>query len=320
MNRTGSSSSRVPPADTTTRRPVRSGRKPSRPRASSRMAVSNSSAGSGNRPGPLSAPVSRPVAGSRTTAPRSRSAATLARVAGCSHISVCMAGANMTGQRAVSSVVVSKSAASPCAALARRSAVAGATTTRSACRPISTCGTSWESAQTSVVAGWPESAAQVAAPTKLSESGVGMTRTWWPDSVKRRSRSQTLYAAMPAPTPRTMCAGSLPGWGSGGSAPRAGTSGLDGLCGEQLLTDLPQGHGKRLLLYVSLDQRPHVLEQTLTKLCVVSVDLPRPLRGHDDQLVLAVHNGQQLVDRRVRDAFCGGSPCHLLPSVKIHRG
>ena len=54
--------------------------------------TSTISAGSGSRPAPESAPVSRPTAGSRTTTPRSRSVATLARVAGCSHISVCIAG------------------------------------------------------------------------------------------------------------------------------------------------------------------------------------------------------------------------------------
>ena len=41
-----------------------------------------------------------------TNAPLLRSVATLACVAGCSHISVCMAGANSTGHRAVSSVLV----------------------------------------------------------------------------------------------------------------------------------------------------------------------------------------------------------------------
>ena len=71
------------------------------------------SAGSGSRPGPESGPVSRPTAGGRTTAPRRRSVATLSCVAGCSHISVCMAGTNTTGQVAVSSVAVSRSSARP---------------------------------------------------------------------------------------------------------------------------------------------------------------------------------------------------------------
>ena len=67
--------------------------------------------GGGGRAGPVSAPVSRPDAGSTTCAPRALRVATLAWVAGCNHISVCIAGANTTGQRAVSKVAVSRSSA-----------------------------------------------------------------------------------------------------------------------------------------------------------------------------------------------------------------
>ncbi len=49
--------------------------------------------------------------------------------------------------------------------------MAGATTTRSADCPIRTWGTSWTSLQTSVETGLPDSAAQVAAPTKLQRGG-----------------------------------------------------------------------------------------------------------------------------------------------------
>ncbi len=176
MNRTGSISSRVPPADTTMRRPARSAVKgPMAPRASSLVAAA--SPGSGRRPGPLSAPVSRPDAGSSTRQPRPRRRATLSWVAGCSHISVCMAGANTTGQRAISRTEVSRSSARPVAARASRSAVAGATKPKSASAPRRTCGTSWTSSHGVVVTGWPDNAAQVATPTKRSESAVGTTRT-----------------------------------------------------------------------------------------------------------------------------------------------
>src|SRR4029453_6789975 len=57
-----------------------------------------------------SAPVSRPTAGSTTIAPRARRVSTLARVAGGSHISVCMAGAYTMGHRAGSSTVVRRGA------------------------------------------------------------------------------------------------------------------------------------------------------------------------------------------------------------------
>ena len=140
----------------------------------------------------MSLPVSRPTAGSTTITPRERSVATLARVAGLSHISVCIAGASTTGHVAVSSVLVSRSSASPCAALASRSAVAGATTTSSAARPMRTCGTSRTSSHTSVCTGRPDSAAQVGSPTNLSAEAVGTTRTPWPDSVKSRRSSQAL--------------------------------------------------------------------------------------------------------------------------------
>ena len=127
-----------------------------------------------------------------TRQPRSRRVATFAWVAACSHISVCIAGANTTGHRAVSSVLVSRSSARPCAALASRSAVAGATTTRSADWPIRTCGTSWTFSHTSVATGLPDSADQVGAPTNCSAAAVGTTVTSWPDSVNRRSSSAAL--------------------------------------------------------------------------------------------------------------------------------
>ena len=137
-------------------RPRRGGRRGPEVGCSSRVrAAAKISAGSGSRPTPVSAPVSRPEAGVRTTAPRERRVATLAWVAGCSHISVCIAGANSTGQRAVSRVAVSRSSARPWAARASRSAVAGATTTRSASRPSRTWATWSTSAQTVVATGSP---------------------------------------------------------------------------------------------------------------------------------------------------------------------
>ena len=144
------------------------------------------SSASGSRPAPLSAPVSRPDAGSRTTAPRRRRVATFSTVAGCSHISVC------TGHRAVSSVAVSRSSARPATARANRSAVAGATTTRSASWPIRTCGTSGTSSKTPVCTGWPESASNVAAPMNRSADRVGTTRTAWPASVSWRTTVHAL--------------------------------------------------------------------------------------------------------------------------------
>ncbi len=221
--RTGSSGSRVPPAVTTTRRPVSAPE--ARRRSSSRTQTAKRSSGSGRRPGPESRPVSRPVAGGTTCTPRSPSVATLAWVAGCSHISVCMAGAMTTGQRAVSRTLVSRSSAWPVAARASRSAVAGATTTRSASRPIRTCGTSVMPDHTSVWTGLPDRADQVASPTKWRAEAVGTTVTSWPASVSSRRSEQALYAAMPPATPRTTFTSVSPrrasrGWARRSAGPR----------------------------------------------------------------------------------------------------
>ena len=69
------------------------------------------------------------------------------------HLRVHRRGVHDRAARVVSSVDVSRSSASPPAALASRSAVAGATTTRSASRPRRTWGTSCTSSQTSVATG-----------------------------------------------------------------------------------------------------------------------------------------------------------------------
>src|SRR6266496_2933374 len=95
-------------------------------------------------------------------------------------------------------------------------------------------------------------------------------------------------------------------------------SALDDFDIEHVLLDLAERDGQRLLLAARLHQRPDVLEQALSELRVVGVDLPCALRGHDHQPVLAVHDVKELVDRRVDDAvgaLVGLSPCHVLPSV-----
>src|SRR5712664_2317675 len=95
-------------------------------------------------------------------------------------------------------------------------------------------------------------------------------------------------------------------------------SALDGLDVQHPLLDLTERDGQRLLLATRLHQRPDVLEQALTELRVIGIDLSCALRGHDHQPVLAVHDAKKLVDRRVDDAvgdLVGMSPCHVLPSV-----
>ena len=65
--RTGSRARGCRRRETTTCRPARSGGGAAAPRASTPRATAKISAGSGSRPVPVSAPVSRPTAGSRTT-------------------------------------------------------------------------------------------------------------------------------------------------------------------------------------------------------------------------------------------------------------
>ena len=64
--------------------------------------------------------------------PRARSFATFSWVALFSHISVCIAGAKTIGHFAVNKMLVSKSFAAPEAVREIKSAVAGATRTKSA--------------------------------------------------------------------------------------------------------------------------------------------------------------------------------------------
>ena len=63
-------------------------------------------------------------------------------VAGCRHISVCMAGAMTSGASLASTVLPSRSSARPVASFAIEFAVAGAITMRSAAWPMATCRTS----------------------------------------------------------------------------------------------------------------------------------------------------------------------------------
>src|SRR5436309_10141594 len=83
---------------------------------------------------------------------------------------------------------------------------------------------------------------------------------------------------------------------------------------QRVLVDLAQRHRQRLLLHVGWDERADVLEQTLTELGVVGVDLAGSLRRVDDERVLALDLVEQLVDRRVGDALGGsGGAGHVMP-------
>ena len=86
---------------------------------------------SAKRPTPESVPVSLPTPGSTITTPRFLSVSMFCFVAGCSHISVCIAGAIATLALVASNTFIRRSSAIPAAYLAIKLAVAGATTIRS---------------------------------------------------------------------------------------------------------------------------------------------------------------------------------------------
>ena len=129
MKRTGSMGSCVGPLVINARRPA-SGRAPPR-RAAMAARIA---AGSAMRPGPLSPSARGPSSGPTNETPSSARRARLRRVAGWRHIRVFMAGAARTGPSVASSAVVARSSAMPWAIFAMMSAVAGATTARSASR------------------------------------------------------------------------------------------------------------------------------------------------------------------------------------------
>ena len=159
--------------------------------------------GSARRPAPTSPPARRPDSGSTTCTPRRRSVARFSWTAGCSHISVCIAGHTSTGARVASSVAVSRSSEMPAAYLPSSFAVAGATTTRSALWPSRVCGIGSGPSNSEVRAGSDASAENVSAPTNRCASSVRTGATCTPASTSRRHTSTALYAAIPPLTPRT---------------------------------------------------------------------------------------------------------------------
>ncbi len=120
--------------------------------------------------------------------------ATLARVAGCSHMRTFMAGAASTGVSVASSRVVARSEARPAAICARMSAEAGHTTTRSAERdramwPISLSSVSDQSV---VCTGAPLSACRLSGVTNCAPPAVSTQRTAQPRPVSSRISSSAL--------------------------------------------------------------------------------------------------------------------------------
>ncbi len=122
-------------------------------------------------------------------------------VAGWSHMRTFIAGAIITGVSVAINTVDARSPASPCAILAIRSAVAGATTTRSADRdnwiwPISASAVRSNSAPCTFS---PATADIVSGVTNSAAAAVITGVTAAPRSRRRRIRSGHLKAAIPPP-------------------------------------------------------------------------------------------------------------------------
>ena len=111
---------------------------------------------------------------------------------GCSHISVCMAGATNTGALVANNVVPSKSGAKPAAMEARVCAVAGATITRSAFCPKATWRTSATASKRLVGTALREIASHVGTPTNFNAEAVGMTVTVAPRRTSSRTKDTAL--------------------------------------------------------------------------------------------------------------------------------
>ncbi len=189
------------PEVTTTWRPASGPAAPS-----ARSTAATISATSAMRPGPYSPQAIAPSTGPIRSTPSASSVAALRRVAGCSHMRTFIAGAISTRVSVAISRVEARSSAAPWAIFDIRSAVAGATTTRSAARDSSICPISASSVRSkrSRYTLRAASAAALSGVTNCSAAGVSTGVTCAPRSRRRRISSRLRNAAMPPPMIRRM--------------------------------------------------------------------------------------------------------------------
>ena len=84
-----------------------------------------------------------------------------------------------------------------------------------------------------------------------------------------------------------------------------------------MLVDLAQRDREGLLVHLRVDEGPDILKQPLLELGVIGVDLAGPLGGVDDQRILAVRVGQQVIDGRAGDAGGVGRVPDTVATVSI---
>ena len=150
--------------------------------------------GSAMRPEPNSPQAMAPSSGPTVSAPSARTVARLRRVAGCSHMRTFIAGASSTRLSVASRRVLARSLAIPSASLAMRSAVAGATTTRSALRDSSMWPISASAVRSKSVrwTGSPARAETLSGVTNSAPPAVSTGTTAAPAFCSRRMSSRLL--------------------------------------------------------------------------------------------------------------------------------
>ena len=177
------------------------------PSASRISTAATISSGSAIRPGPYSPHAISPSLGPTMAMPSPLRVAKLRLVAACSHIRTFIAGAIKTGVSVANNKVEARSFANPCAIFAIKSAVAGATTTKSATRlswiwPISASSPKSNRSRKTLL---PAKADTDKGVTNSSPARVKTGVTTAPRSRRRRIRSSDLNAAMPPPMISRMC-------------------------------------------------------------------------------------------------------------------
>src|SRR5699024_1154231 len=88
--------------------------------------------------------------------------------------------------------------------------------------------------------------------------------------------------------------------------------------GQQAVVNFAQRNGQGLFLYFGLYERTDILQEALTELGVVGIDLPGTTGGIDHQRILRIGRFKQLINGRVGDAFgLGNNSGHLVNSVMV---
>ena len=158
------------------------------------MIRASRSAGSSIRPGPVSPQACPPSSGPHICNPRDCSRAIFDWVAAFSHMAWFIAGATARAAVVARQSVANRSSASPWAIRARKSALAGATRTRSAQRASSICpiAASCSGSNSRTLTGWPDKACKVIGVMNSVAAGVITTRTSACSLRNRRTSSAAL--------------------------------------------------------------------------------------------------------------------------------